>query len=86
MTTELDTNIYGANDITSLKLYKRKDGSERVVWDTWAAKLAGYEDFTVPSEFLTISEYAELLQAAMDGDEPMKKQLQQLKLIYTLMK
>jgi hypothetical protein len=87
MTTELDTNIYGANDIANLKLYKRKDGSERVVMDRGGVWLPfSNNDVTIPSEFLTISEYTELLLAAMDGDEPMQKQLQQLKLIYTLMK
>jgi hypothetical protein len=87
MTTELDTNIYGANDVVSLTLYKRKDGSERVVLDRGGVWLpSSNNDVTIPSEFLTISEYADLLLAAMNGDEPMRKQLQHLKLVYALMK
>jgi hypothetical protein len=87
MNTELDTNIYSASDIANLKLYRRKDGSERVVVDRGGVWLpSSNNDLTIPSEFLTISEYTELLLAAMNGDEPMQKQVKQLKLVYLLMK
>jgi hypothetical protein len=87
MTTELDTNIYGANDIVSLKMYRRRDGSERIVMDRGGVWLPfSNNDVTIPPEFLTITEYTELLLAAMNGDEPMQKQLQHLKLIYALYK
>lgn len=72
-------NIYSSEDITSLTLYRRNQGGECVI-------RGKNEEITVPEQFLTVSEYLELLNAAMDGDEPMQRQLTQLKLIYALMK